>query len=101
MASSALDSLPPAARAQFALLQQRFVAGLASRRQEFSGGHVPQQMAAAAHRLAGAAGGYGFDALSACARDLERQCALADQPDLSRALALLHQEIDRITAQAG
>jgi HPt (histidine-containing phosphotransfer) domain-containing protein len=92
-------NLPPAAQAKFALLQQSFVAGLVARQQEIRGTQDAARVMAAAHRLAGAAGSYGFDALCGCARDVENRCAAGAHPDLASALDRLHQEIDRLTAQ--
>jgi HPt (histidine-containing phosphotransfer) domain-containing protein len=61
--------MDPAFAAQFLKIQKTFVAGLPQRLQAIQ--HAPDANArhVALHRLAGAAGGYGFGALSVLARE--------------------------------
>ncbi|KFG95097.1 hypothetical protein GQ56_0122495 [Burkholderia paludis] len=67
---------------RFAALKRRFALGLAGRRDELSAAwddwaadpdRARDALAGGLHRLAGAAGAYGFDALGRAARDLEGQ----------------------------
>lgn len=60
--------MDPAFAAQFLKIQQTFVAGLPQRLQEIEQAPDATARHAALHRLAGAAGGYGFDELGALAR---------------------------------
>jgi hypothetical protein len=90
------EGLDPVYAAQFLKIQKVFVAGLAQRQQDIQ--HAPNAQArhVALHRLAGAAGGYGFAALSNLAREaMEAQHAGDDvlfQATLQR-LALAIAEI--------
>jgi HPt (histidine-containing phosphotransfer) domain-containing protein len=67
--ASKLEGMDPAFAAQFHKIQQTFVAGLAQRLHDIQ--HAPDAQARhmALHRLAGAAGGYGFGELSLLARE--------------------------------
>lgn len=73
---------------QFALIRRQFIAGLARRLQEMAQASTPSELHAVLHRLAGAAGSFGFEALSQQARqtmsaveaqdvDLQKQCLAA------------------------
>ena len=90
------DSLPPASRAGFEALRRKFITGLPARRQEIEQAPDPAARAAALHRLAGAAGSYGYDELGQAARAAERLSLGAVDPALERAL----QEVDRLLRQA-
>ena len=61
------EGMNPALTSQFLKIQQAFVAGLAQRMRDIEGAKDQQARYAALHRLAGAAGGYGFDELSTIA----------------------------------
>jgi hypothetical protein len=63
------EGMDPAFAAQFLKIQQSFIAGLAQRMRDIQ--QVPDAQArhVALHRLAGAAGGYGFGELSVLARE--------------------------------
>jgi len=56
-------------------LRQRFVGGLGQRWQAISQASAPDGCIQALHRLAGAAGSYGFDAMGQAARRAELSCA--------------------------
>jgi HPt (histidine-containing phosphotransfer) domain-containing protein len=86
------DGLPPAAAAGFEALRRRFVAGLRERWQEIEQAPDAAARAAALHRLAGAAGSYGYAELGHAARAAEH---LAAGPALARALA----EVERLLRQ--
>ena len=66
--ASTPEGMDPAFEAQFLKIQQTFVAGLPQRLRDIQ--HAPDAHArhVALHRLAGAAGGYGFSELSMQAR---------------------------------
>ena len=90
MAPSPADGLPPAARAGFEALRQRFLAGLPERWREIETAPDGRALAAALHRLAGAAGSYGFDELGRAARAAEHLAAGGSAPLLAPVLADLH-----------
>jgi HPt (histidine-containing phosphotransfer) domain-containing protein len=85
------------AAAALARLRERFVAGLPARWAEIRDAADPAGRSAALHRLAGAAGAYGFDALGAAARAAERALGAGDAAGAERALAQLR----RLLADAG
>jgi HPt (histidine-containing phosphotransfer) domain-containing protein len=58
-------------------LRQRFVSGLGARWQAIAGTPSPQESLQALHRLAGAAGSYGFEALGDAARRAEQTCSVS------------------------
>lgn len=79
-------------QAAFEALQRQFVAGLPARWSEIAQASDPTTRAAALHRLAGAAGGYGFHELGQAARRAERsseQAADAHWAELERLLMAL------------
>ena len=83
----------PAAQAALAALRARFVEGLGPRWQAIVAAPGPAACAAELHRLAGAAGAYGFDALGTAARRAE-QALLRGEADAARcALAALRVEL--------
>ena len=77
--ASAAEGMDPAFAAQFMKIQKTFVAGLEQRMHDILHAPDPQACHVALHRLAGAAGGYGFGALSVLAREaMEAQQAGSD-----------------------
>lgn len=96
MARTPADNLPPSARAGFEALRRNFVTGLPARWREIE--HAPEltARAAALHRLAGAAGSYGYEELGQAARAAEGLCSGACGAALPGAL----QEVDRLLRQA-
>lgn len=83
---SPADGQPAAVQAAFAVLRQRFLAGLPARWTEISTAQGAAARAGALHRLAGAAGSYGLPELSQAARQAERA---GGEPDAVAALAEL------------
>ena len=63
------EGMDPAFAAQFLQIQKTFVAGLPQRLRDIQQAADAQARHVALHRLAGAAGGYGFSALSVLARE--------------------------------
>jgi HPt (histidine-containing phosphotransfer) domain-containing protein len=96
VARAPADGVPPAARAGFEALRRRFVTGLPARWQEIEQAPDPAARAAALHRLAGAAGSYGYEELGQAARAAEHLAAGADGQAFARALA----EVERLLRQA-
>lgn len=85
-------SMDEATRAQFELLRQRFLAGLARRMAELDAADDDSSRRAVLHRLAGAAGAYGCEALGQLARQAEqalREPPLGDAAQAREALARL------------
>jgi HPt (histidine-containing phosphotransfer) domain-containing protein len=72
--------------AAFAALRRRFVAGLPARWLEIERAPSVAARQAALHRLAGAAGSYGYAALGAAARRAEVLLAAGDEAALAAAL---------------
>jgi HPt (histidine-containing phosphotransfer) domain-containing protein len=93
-ASDPSAGMPAAARAAFAQLRRQFVAGLPARWQalEQAGAGAPQQ--AVLHRLAGAAGSYGYDALGLAARHAESLAVDGPAEDFRTALQSLRRLLD-------
>jgi HPt (histidine-containing phosphotransfer) domain-containing protein len=77
-----------------AALRQRFIGGLAGRWQAISRPSTAHDCRQALHRLAGAAGSYGYAALGQAARQAEQACAASASglPDAA-ALAELHRRL--------
>lgn len=71
-------------------LRQRFVGGLGLRWQAITRPDSPADCRQALHRLAGAAGSYGFDALGQAAQQAEHSCAdnASGLPDAAALVAL-------------
>ncbi len=67
--ASTPEGMNPAFAAQFLKIQQTFIAGLPQRLRDIQLAPDTQARHVALHRLAGAAGGYGFGALSVLARE--------------------------------
>ncbi|WP_296509927.1 Hpt domain-containing protein [Rhodoferax sp.] len=75
-----VESVDPAFAAQFRKIQQTFVAGLAQRLHDIQHALDAQARHMALHRLAGAAGSYGFGELSLLAREaMEVECAAPER----------------------
>ena len=73
------EGMDTAFAAQFLTIQKTFVAGLPQRLQDIQQAPDAHARHVALHRLAGAAGGYGFAALSVLAREaMEAQQSGAD-----------------------
>jgi HPt (histidine-containing phosphotransfer) domain-containing protein len=100
VAPSPADGLPPAARAGFEALRQRFLAGLPERWREIEAAPDDRARIAALHRLAGAAGSYGFDELGRTARAAEHLAAGGNGPALAQALANLQRLLRDATADS-
>jgi HPt (histidine-containing phosphotransfer) domain-containing protein len=79
--------------AAFAHLCERFVAGLPQRWAEIVGAPDAATRAAALHRLAGAAGAYGFEAIGAEARQAEQALHAGDDAACRDALARLRDRL--------
>jgi HPt (histidine-containing phosphotransfer) domain-containing protein len=88
------EGLAPAIQARFRVLQQAFVAGLAARQGELEAAATPQERQAVLHRLCGAAGSFGLERLSACARAAEALALSGSPEELAQALALLKAQIE-------
>ncbi|MBU1358520.1 MAG: Hpt domain-containing protein [Gammaproteobacteria bacterium] len=65
------DPLPPGTADAFERLRRRFLAGLPQRRADIRQAPDAEARADLLHRLAGAAGSFGFDALGRLARTAE------------------------------
>lgn len=85
--------MPAAVRAQFEQLRRHFVAGLAARWAELRATDDASRQAQLLHRLAGAAGSYGFAALGRCASDAEAIALSRPGPALAAALDDLGRQI--------
>ena len=94
MASELTEGLSTASLAKFRVLQQHFVAGLAVRWRAVADAATPQQVQLALHRLSGAAGSYGFERLSQCAKAAELLSYSPSGTELTQALAVLETEIN-------
>jgi HPt (histidine-containing phosphotransfer) domain-containing protein len=96
MARNPAENLAPATRERYEALRKQFLAGLSRRWQEIECAADPAARAAALHRLAGAAGTYGFDELGRAARAAERLADSDAEPAFADALA----EVDRLVRRA-
>lgn len=85
------EGMDPVFAAQFLKIQETFVAGLAQRLHTIQEAPDANARHVALHRLAGAAGGYGFGALSVLAR--EAMEAAPDGADAQAATRRLAQAI--------
>ena len=96
--ASVPTGLDPAFAEQFLNIQQTFVAGLAQRLHDIQ--HAPDAQAChvALHRLAGAAGGYGFEALSRLARETMEAQQAGQELLFQSALQRLAQAVTDIQA---
>jgi len=93
VASALTDGLSKASLAKFKVLQQHFVAGLAVRWRNLADAATSQELQSELHRLAGAAGSYGFERMSQCARAAELLSADPAGTEMAQALALVGVEI--------
>jgi HPt (histidine-containing phosphotransfer) domain-containing protein len=99
VAGSPAEGLPPAAQATFESLRANFRAGLPGRRREIALAANAADRAAALHRLAGAAGSYGFDELGRAAREAEHLARAGDDgPALQSALRAVQAALDAASA---
>lgn len=89
------DSLQPALAVQFEQIRRTFVAGLERREREIDDAASPQALHAALHRLAGAAGGFGYPVLGELARETLQAHETGDALRLSACLASLKAEMRR------
>ena len=97
MAGGSTDGLTASTSARFAILRQRYVAGLASRWTEISMAADSQILLAALHRLTGSAASFGFERLGQCARVAEARVNEGNAAALAAALEELQTEIGRLT----
>lgn len=96
MARDPADNLVPSTRERYEALRRQFLAGLPIRWREIERAADPTVRTAALHRLAGAAGTYGFDELGHAARAAEY---LADA-DSGQTLAGALAEVERLIRRA-
>ena len=89
------EGMEPAFAAQFLQIQQTFMAGLAQRLHDIQHATHAQARHMALHRLAGAAGGYGFPELSLLAQEAMDAESGANEL-LQAALQRLAQAIEEI-----
>jgi HPt (histidine-containing phosphotransfer) domain-containing protein len=94
VASDLTGGLPAASLAKFKVLQQHFVTGLALRWRAVADAATPQELQTQLHQLSGAAGSYGFERLSQCARAAELLSTGHAGAALAQALALVEAEIN-------
>jgi len=93
-----IESTPPSHAHQFEALQRKFVEGLRRRLEEIEAAPDTASQHAALHRLAGAAGAFGYEALGQLARTA--MLASRDTPhQLASALAALYSAIQALIAQ--
>ena len=90
------ESADAALAAQFEQIRLRFVAGLARREQEIDEASTPESLHAALHRLAGAAGAFGYSALGTFAREAMHDQKTGAIADLTQRLDQLKREIRQI-----
>lgn len=86
--------LPPGTLAAFGALRERFASGLIDRWREIEGlhGETPAQ-SQALHRLAGAAGSFGFEDLGRAARAAEVACGSVPAEAWWLAYRALHAQV--------
>jgi HPt (histidine-containing phosphotransfer) domain-containing protein len=96
VAGALTDGLSSSTSAQFAILRQRYVAGLASRWAEIATAEDSQALLAALHRLAGSAGSFGFERLGHCARHAQARLTEGNTAALAVALDELQTEMARL-----
>ena len=91
------ESLDPALAAQFEQIRQAFVTGLPRREREIDGAANPGALQGALHRLAGAAGGFGYPTLGELARESLLAHEAGDATRLTSSLACLKAELRRLS----
>ena len=87
--ASAPDGLNPALAEQFRHIRKTFIAGLAKRETEIVEAPSREHFNAALHRLAGAAGAFGFDELSQLARSILGASYRGNDVQVHKAIAQL------------
>lgn len=92
-----VDSLPEGTAQAFFRMQLRFVDGLPARGAAIHAAPDNAQREALLHRLKGAAGSFGFVALSAAAHRAEEAASRADAAALGAALHDISTEIEALT----
>jgi HPt (histidine-containing phosphotransfer) domain-containing protein len=92
-----VDLLPAGTEQAFLRLQARFVDGLPARWAALQAAPDDAQRLALAHRLKGAAGSFGFMALSGAAHRAEDAASRADAKALDAALQDIRTAIDALT----
>jgi HPt (histidine-containing phosphotransfer) domain-containing protein len=90
------ESPAPSLTAQFEQIRRTFVAGLERREREIDAATDPQTLQAALHRLAGAAGGFGYPVLGELAREALQASETGDMNRLSACLARLKAELRKV-----
>ena len=94
------DSANSAFAAEFRAIQRNFIRGLPRRLEELQHAADDKQRHIALHRLAGAAGGYGFPHLGELARGAMQAMESDSKPVVDAALAQLALAIDAIVQTA-
>lgn len=92
-----VDPLPEGTAQTFFRMQVRFVDGLPARWAAIHAAQDDAQRRALLHRLKGAAGSFGFAALSRAAHRAEEAASRADPVDLGTALHDISTEIEALT----
>lgn len=90
------ESLDPAQTEQFAQIRQIFILGLNKRESEIDHAPTRADLYAALHRLAGAAGAFGFEELSQLARRIMDASHHDDEVHLQKLLKELKQTFQTI-----
>ena len=97
MRTTLVDSLPPGTEEAFFRVQAHFVDGLPARWAAIHTAQDDAQRQALLHRLKGAAGSFGFGALSGAAHRAEEAGSHADAAALIAALHDISTEIEELT----
>ena len=90
------EPMAPEFATRFREIQRNFIAGLPRRLEEIQHATDAAQCHAALHRLAGAAGGYGFAHLGDLARDAMQAIEAHSRPTLEEAIAQLALAMDAV-----
>ena len=90
------EPLAPEFAAKFREIRLNFIAGLPRRLEEIRHETDAAQCYTALHRLAGAAGGYGFAHLSDLARDAMHAIEASSKPTVKEAIAKLELAMDAV-----
>ena len=90
------EGLDPALAARFAEIRQKFLDGLPARLVEIETSRSKEALETALHRLAGAAGGYGYTHLHQMARHASQIAQSGEGSMLSESLQQLRQEMKRL-----
>lgn len=98
--SKSQTEMPQAVVAKFDAIRLRFVEGLPTRLAAIEDATHASERQALLHQLAGAAGGYGYDALGLIARDAMAAIDQADQAALDQHLSTLAATITGIVSNA-